>query len=352
MPEVILTVGGRQYGGWKSVDIRRGIEQIAGSFELSVTERWAGQDQMWPIRQGDECTVAAEGETLITGYVDDVRPFFDAKEHGLTVSGRDKTGDLVDCSAVAKSGEWRGRTLLQVAQDIVKPFGISVRAETDIGAAFKTAALQEGETAFEALDRAARMRGVLLVSDAVGGLVITRAGRERIATALVQGENILSARTDFSMRDRFSRYICKGQSAGYNTSTPEQNAQPRGEAEDRGVTRYRLLLIVAEDVADSKGLKERALWEAAVRLGRSARPTVTVQGWRHADGFWLPNRLVRIDCPYMYLNQDMLIVSVGYRLDDNGTTAELELCRREAFELLPTPEPPARDDGGGLSLWG
>ena len=54
MPEVILTVGGRQYGGWKSVDIRRGIEQIAGSFELSVTERWAGQDQMRPIRQGDD----------------------------------------------------------------------------------------------------------------------------------------------------------------------------------------------------------------------------------------------------------------------------------------------------------
>jgi prophage tail gpP-like protein len=337
MPDVVLTVGGKQYAGWKEVEIRRGIEQVAGTFVLSVSERWAGQNEMWPIRHGEECTLSVDGEILITGYVDDLLPFFDAQQHGVTVVGRDKTGDLVDCSAVSNSGQWQGRTLLQVAQDIAKPFEIAVRAETDVGKPFTTAALQEGETAFEALERAARMRGVLLISDARGGLSIARAGAERIATALAQGENILSARASFSMRDRYSSYICKGQNIGFDESTPDQNAQPKGTAQDTGVQRYRPLIIVAENVSDAKGLKDRAIWEAAVRLGRSARPQITVQDWRHTDGLWLPNYLVPVRCPYLYLDAEMLIVAVTYRLNDNGTTAEIELCRPEAFKMLPTP---------------
>ncbi|MGE4406037.1 phage baseplate assembly protein [Pseudomonas sp.] len=346
MPDVILTVNGQRYGGWTEVEIRRGIEQVSGTFELTVTERWAGQDQMWPIRQGEECTLTVDGAVLISGYVDEILPFFDDQEHSVTVVGRDKTGDLVDCSAIAKTGEWKGRTLLQVARDIAAPFGIKVTAEVPVGAPFKTAALQEGESAFEALERAARMRGVLLISDAQGDLVITRAGRERVGTALVQGQNILSGRATFSLRDRFSTYICKGQDLGSDWSTPEQNAQPKAEAKDAGVSRYRPLLIVAEDVADAKGLKDRALWEAAVRLGRSARPAITVQGWSHEGGLWLPNRLVPVDCPYLYLAREMLIVAVSYRLGDQGTTAEIELCRPEAFELLPVPEPASEE-----SLW-
>ncbi|KJS28554.1 MAG: hypothetical protein VR64_23960 [Desulfatitalea sp. BRH_c12] len=338
MPDVRLTVNDAVYGGWQEVLIRRGIEQVAGTFELTVTNRWAGQSRMWPIRHGEQCTLTADGAVLIKGYVDDVLPMFDANQHAVTVVGRDKTGDLVDCSAIVQSGEWRNRTLLQVAQDIARPFDISVRAETAVGPAFKSAALQEGETAFEALERAARMRGVLLLSDAHGDLVIARAGAQRIKTALVQGDNVKGGRGTFSMRNRYRDYICKGQNVGFDTSTPEHNAGPQGKAADAGVTRYRPLVIIAEDIGDTQGLKERAVWEAAVRMGRSARPVLTVQGWQHADGLWLPNFIVPVRCPYLYLDQDMLIVSVTYTINERGTQAEIELCRPEAFKLLPVPE--------------
>ena len=338
MPEVILYVGNKRYGGWKDVTIRRGIEQISGTFELSVTDRWSGQDQAWQVHQGDECSVKVGDTVLIKGYVDEVLPFFANEDHGVTIVGRDKTGDLVDCSAISKTGEWKGRTLLQVAEDIAKPFGISVTDTVGLSETFKQSALQEGETAFEALERAARMRGVLLVSDEDGNLVITRAGTSRVNTALVQGQNILSARGSFSFRDRFSTYICKGQNVGLDLSTPEQNSQPKGEAPDSQVKRYRPLIIVAEDIADSKGLKDRAMWEAAVRMGRSARPVITVQGWEHDAGLWLPNTLVRVDCPYLYLAEELLIVAVTYQVNDRGTTAELELCRPAAFDLRAVPE--------------
>lgn len=344
MPDVTLTVNGTTYGGWKTATVRRGIEQVAGSFELTVSDRWSGQDERWPIRKGDACTLKESGDVLITGYVDDAIPFFDSKQHGITVTGRDKTGDLVDCSAIVKTGQWKDRTLLQVATDICKPFGIPVTDEAGADTPFKTAALQEGETAWEALERAGRMRGVLLVSDGKGGLVITRAGTGRINTPLVQGKNIKVGRGAFSMRDRHSVYTCKGQAVGFDTSSPEQNASPVGEATDPAVTRYRPLVILAESTSDAAGLKNRAMWEAAVRKGRSARPVFTVQGWRHADGLWSPNLLVPVKCPYLDLDQEMLVVSVAHTIG-RGSYCELELGLPEGFELAALSEP--EDD----SVW-
>lgn len=345
MPDVVLTVNGQQYGGWKKAAVRIGIEQISGSFELEVTERWAGRSEPWPIRHGEACTVQVDGETVITGHVDDVLPQFDATQHGVTVVGRDATGDLVDCSAIAKSSEWQGRTLLQVAEDLARPFGVKVIAETEVGAPFQRSRLQQGETVFEALERAARMRGVLLVSDGQGNLVITRAGKQRIGTALVQGGNILRGSATFSLRERFSRYVCKGQAPGSDFSSSEQNAQIESKpAADGEVKRYRPLIVIAESSSDTRGLNDRALWEAAVRLGRSARPVITVQGWRHADGLWRPNRLVQVAAPYFHLDREMLIVSVAYTIGEGGTFTELELCRPEAFQLLPIPEPENEGD--------
>lgn len=345
MSELLLEVNNRRYGGWQEVRVRRSIEQLSATFDLRVTERWSGQAEPWPIQRGDACSVRLDGELAVTGYVDDTIPRFGAKSHSVQVIGRDKTADLIDCSAIFKTGRWRDRTLLQIAVDLVKPYGISVRiaAGIDIGARFKKFAIQESETVFEALDRLARMRGLLLISDGQGGLLISRAGRERIKTPLVQGRNILGGGGRLSLRDRYSDYIVKGCEPGSDWSTPEQNAQPQGIAKDPAVKRYRPLIIIAESSGNRDRLTDRAIWEAAVRMGRSARPVISVQGWRHASGLWLPNRLTKVDCPYLKLGREMLIVACTYIKGKSGTFTELELARPEAFELLAMPEPQEED---------
>jgi prophage tail gpP-like protein len=69
-PVVELTVGGKRYGGWESVKISRSIEALTGSFSLSISENWAGQDQPWPIGEGDECVISISGVSVITGFID------------------------------------------------------------------------------------------------------------------------------------------------------------------------------------------------------------------------------------------------------------------------------------------
>lgn len=347
MPDLTLIVNGHEYAGWKEVRVRRSLESMTPTFDMLVSDRWAGQSSSWAIRAGDACQVFLDGHLVATGNVDESLPFFDSSSHGIQIVGRGKTADLIDCSAISGSGEWHNRKLGQIAADICKPFGIVVVVATDQGAAFKKFALQEGETAFEALERLARQRGVFYQENAQGQLVISSAGTERIKTALVQGENIKAGSGTFSLRDRYSQYVCKGSAPGSAWATPEQNASPSGKADDGNVKRYRPLIILSETPGDSAKLKDRAIWEAAVRMGRSARPALTfAPGWQHQAGLWLPNILVACKVPYFQLDRDMLIASCTWSKDSNGSRTEIELVRPEAFELLAIKEQAEE------SLWG
>lgn len=347
MPDLILIVNGKEYGGWKEVRVRRSLEAMTPTFDLLVSDRWAGQASPWQIRPGDACQVFLDGHIVATGYVDESLPFFSATDHGIQVVGRGKTADLIDCSAVFGSGEWHNRKLDQIAVDLCKPFGIEVVVAANQGAAFKQFAIQEAETVFESLERLARQRGVFYQENAQGQLVVCTAGTTRIETALVQGENVKEGSGTFSLRDRYSEYICKGQAVGFRWSTPEQNASPSGRAEDGNVSRYRPLIILGETPGDNAKLKDRAIWEAAVRMGRSARPVLTVApGWTHQSGLWLPNQVVACQVPYMRLDRDMLIASCTWIKDSGGSRTEIELVRPEAFDRI------AIEEQAEKSLWG
>ena len=332
-----LKIDGTFYGGWKSMRATRSIEQMAGAFELEVTDRWPGQPAANPIRPGQACQLLLDGNPVITGYVDTVMADYDAGQHSIRISGRDKTADLVDCSAIHKSGQWHNVKLDQLARDLIKPFGIALVVEADIGAAFSSWNIQEGESVFECLERAARMRALLLTSNAEGNLVITRAGQSRVDVVLAEGKNIKAARAEFSWKDRFSRYTAKGQGRlGADGET--EHAAPAGTVVDEIVTRHRPLIVLAESHSQNATLRDRAEWERNVRRGRSARGSITVQGWT-SDGksLWQPNTLASVTSPLLWLpdTAEMLIVGCTYSLDDmSGTLTELAIARPESFQLL------------------
>lgn len=352
-PDVQLRIDGQAYGGWKQISVERGIEACCNAFELSVTERWAGQDTARPIRPGVACEIAIDGEIVITGFVDDVAIAHSATDHTVTVRGRDKTADLVDCSAVHRTGAWSNVALAQIAADVARPFGVQVVVETDIGAAFPQWQIQEGETAFECIERAARMRGVLLTTSAAGALVLTRASSAHSGAALVLGQNLKSASGTFTTRDRYSAYTVKGTMPGTDLTTPEQHASPSAAALDEGVTRYRPLVVVAEDNGDPSVLADRAAWERNVRYGRAARVDAVVQGWRAGRGLWTPNTLVRYQDSFMGLDGDLLIANARLTLDGEGFSAQLALTRREAFDVAPLPlKKQKKSKSGGAQLEG
>jgi prophage tail gpP-like protein len=363
-PDVTLQVNGSSYAGWQTIGITLGIEQIAGTFDLTTTERWPNQPSAWRINPGDACTLSIGSTQVISGYVDDFDPSYDKSSHTIKITGRDKTGDLVDSAAVHKAGEWRNASLTRIAKDLCTPFGINVIAQVDVGKPFACFAIWHSETAFECLDRAARMRGVLLLSDGNGNLILGRTGTQRIATPLIKGQNIEAATGHFSWKNRFSQYIVKGQTAmGAGTwdhpaadssalaNEPKHYFQTKASVNDTAITRYRPHVTIAYQ-GDGSTYQDRATWERNIRIGKGNRVTYTVTGWEHSTGLWLPNQLVQIQDDFMGYDGDLLISQVRFTLtEETGTQAAMDLCLPSAFELINLPDKHRRRGKAEVPRW-
>lgn len=341
---IILRVDGQLYSGWQKVRVTRSLRDIAGDFELHLTRKWDDAKVM-TIREGSACTIHIGNDLVLTGYVDDFIPSYDAKEVSWVVSGRSKTSDLVDCSAIYKSGQWQTVTIDKVARDICKPFGIEVVVECDLGAAFPRVAIEQGETCFELLDRLAKQRAVLLTTNEKGQLVLTQASEQAIGASLILGENILAARGNFSMRDRASEWIVKGSSYGGgttwdNTPTTTIGGQ-KATISDPDVPRYRPRIIIAEDITTVAGASKRGQWQKQRSIGEGTQTEITVAGWRtqgmkgDSGPLWRINRMCPIKDEIQGLDVNWLIVAVTLMEDDQaGRETIINLTPREAM-LIP-----------------
>lgn len=358
MPDDIeLIVGGKVFAGWRSAGVSRAMDAAAGTYSLSVTDKWSEQSEPWQLSPGDACEVRVGGEVLITGYIDIVRPGFGPNERKMEVQGRDKSGDMVDCSAIHKPDHWKSIGLLQLAQTLAKPFGISVKAETNLGAPLTQVKLQQGESALEAIHRHAKMRKVLVMPDGKGGLLLTRTGSRKAAVQLVEGRNVKSADGNLDWSERYSDYVVKGQASYSDKTDGKAEAHAAATAKDPGVTRYRPLLVVNDGETNAATAKERATWEANTRIGKSAGATLTVVGWRETEGgpLWQPNTLVRVESRTLQLNGEMLVRQVTYIRDEQGTIAKLELVSPQTYDPEPPDSPKAkkgRKGKGKGSSWG
>lgn len=338
---VELLVGGRAYAGWKRVEIQRSIEQIAGGFVLELTQRWPGIDAAPGLREGLPCQVLLDGDVVVTGYIDMFEPELTDSSSSIRVEGRDRTGDLVDCSAIHKGGQWSNASLERIVRDIAAPFGIPVVLQDGLsqGAAFKTFALEDGERAFDAIDRACRLRSVLCSSTPLGEIWLGEAGDTETGVTLEEGVNLKRISATHSWKDRFSRVIVKAQTAGDDESWAQGAAQLKSEATDEEIDRYRPLVLQAEQGDNRAVLSDRAAWEVGVRMGRGKRGKAVVVGWRmgkdgREGGLWQPNTLARVVSPRMNLDLDVLIVACAYTLTEQGAVTELTFARPEAFDQV------------------
>ncbi|TXH38779.1 MAG: hypothetical protein E6Q98_02975 [Rhodospirillaceae bacterium] len=361
-----LMVGGQLYEGWTEVAVTRSVENAVSTFDLGLSERWARLtsdgsalvllDQSgavpWRIQPCMPCEILMDGETVITGYVDSYNPTYSASDHSVRVTGRSRTADIADCSAIVPGGQFTGYDLGQIARTLCATVGVGVDIETDLGAPFPDVQVQQGETIFELIERLSRLRAVLVRDAPSGNLVLARAGKGRAAGSLRQGVNILSASATLSAAERYSDYIVKGQQAATDAIPGTQATEPIGKARDPGITRYRPKLVIAEGQTDIATAVDRATWEKLTRAANGVRATITVQDWRDPNSgrLWAPNEMAYVDSSWLAVQRDLLIAGVTYRLSEGGTTCELSLAPPEAYTPEPVDPSAAANLGGAFAI--
>lgn len=350
-----LHIGGRVYEGWTGVTVTRTIEDAASAFSLDATIRYPGSGNPVQILPGATCRVSLDDLDVITGYIGAIGVQTDSDGSAVTIAGRSKTGDLVDCSPTWKGGVWTRRTISQIASDLCAPFGIEVvtLAESD---PIPSVRVQTGETVFDLLDRLARLRGLLLTDDAAGRLVITRGGLTSARGGLTLPGNVLESSVALDVSKRFSDYICRGQTVGDDQGSGTTVSAVSGSAKDAIVERHRPLIVTPPTAVDRAGARAFAAWEASTRAGKSISYNCKVVGWRQWESddapLWTPNEVVRVQDTSCGVDAKMLLTGVTFSLDEQGTFTELQLAPQAGFELVgPLSRPKFASPQKGIAIW-
>jgi prophage tail gpP-like protein len=333
---ITLKAGGLVYSGWTEIEVNRSMENLSGYFSISLTDKSTDNiKKLFTVKSGDACQVSVNGKQVLDGYVDKIKPKYDANSHSITLSGRDRAADLVDCAVINGTGQWKGLKLEQIIAEICKPFKIKVTANFDTGAAIGNFAVDQGMTAFEAIQKLCAFKSCLAISDNVGGILLTRASTEVLSTPLIEGGNILSAEAEYDASMRYSEYIVKGQSQGDDFIGLLNSTGAKAIVKDENVTRYRPIVIVLDaEMTRDKALL-RARWEAAVKHGKARVYTIVVNGWEQKDKkLWDINKLVRIKSPMLGIDENLIIAGLIYKLDDGGETTEIALTDPKAYQVL------------------
>ncbi len=346
-PTYALIIDGVKWDFWSSLSLSRAIDRMGGEFRAELTTKPEEGFLSSTMKAGLPVQVEIDGNTVLDGYIDIVTHRYNATSASISVVGRDKTADLIDCAATTDGPyEFRGQKLDAIIRHVIKPFGINLTVQADVGAAFSRVAIQPGETAYDFIERACRFRAVLAVSDGIGGIVIIKPEDAPAAGEIVYGKNILEGSVTLDWTNRFSLYVLKGQAEGSDSSSAEETSSPEGRASDELVTRHRPTVITSEAQGFGQTMKERSEWECKVRRGRSVAASYVVQGWyedAHSKSLWRPNTKTKVSDPKRAVQRELLIISVNYTIDGTGTKTRLDLALPEAYNLVAEIEPESDD---------
>lgn len=339
--------GAQVFTGWTSVTVDTSLEEAVSAVQLEVAGIVGASEDM--VLDGDPIEVWCGSERMFSGYCDEVQPVESSRDTKVTLSGRSRTCDLVDCSAPAKV--WRGVRLDDWIAELISAYATGINDQagvlTTVVPRIKT---QVGESIFDAIDRVTREMRVLVTDDENGLLTFTRAGAEaRAADRLRLPGNVLEMQGRQSGRDRFSTIEVKGQTVDGN----DAELFASGTFQDRRVRRFRRLVIVPEQGLRTADAAKRAQWEAATRAGRSVQYTYTVQGWLQSSGdAWRKNSIVLVDDPRRrFVGTPMLITAVRYSLSASGTTCALTVSPPSAYTPEPMREPARRGGASSSGRW-
>ncbi|MBU8538732.1 phage baseplate assembly protein [Falsiroseomonas tokyonensis] len=358
-----LLVDGRLYSSWTDIRVTRGLEQASAAFAFGIARGWEGAGEVWPVLPFAKVELRFGDDLVLTGHIDRMDANIAADSSSVTIAGRSLTGDLVDCMPHINGTEFRRTGLVAIARALAAPIGIQVVEEVDCGEPFALERFERTDTAWQIIERLARMRGVLATDDAEGRLVLTRALTRRASGALVLGENIISASAEIDGGKRFRKYLVLSQSpsaAARQVEIDEPEQLPNGgaqsaivaTAEDPEVPRNRLRIMRAEGDGTAADARARALWAAATSRAQGLALRVEVPGWRQPDGrLWQVNEVTSVNIPWLQLEHDLLVKEVEFTLNAKaGRRTSMTLTPPEA--LTPEPIPAPRTGSGGGLIWG
>lgn len=342
IPEI--QIDGTRYDAWTELQVRKSLDQFSHGWTATYVDRWAPRREPWAILPGLTADLSLAGETLVTGYVTQSSWRVSEGQYQASIGARSLTGDLVDCAPFADaSGQIRNATLENLIRQICLPFGILVQDDSGDTREFKKFDIELGESAFDAIDRACKSRGVLPQTTGLGEIRLLKA--DQFSRSVELPADYAHARAmDYTEESRHSDYYVLGQHPGDENFKAAAVVDQSGLAQDGQIERWRPLVIMTDAPVSAEDLAAQAKWERNVRAGRSETVRYTTAHVLAPDGKpWEPGLLCKMNDTILRVTGTLILRAVSWSWSDRGPSVELELTRPEAYSQS---EIPLRQSGG------
>lgn len=333
-----LKINNTEYSQWQEIQIVKSMQSASGGFTLTTFNFFPGELQKWDMNIGDECKVLIDSQPVITGYVDGINPSYGPSGRTVTISGRDKVADLIDCDHDQTVNEWKKTSVTNILRSVCSPFGITVsidsRVTGDANKKIDSFKANEGEKAIDIIHRACAAFDLLVISTGDGKLTVTKAAANDFVRDSIQtNANIITGEYSGNNRDRYSRYKVKGIGVGEDTKQIRDYTQIVGVVSDSVVSRFRPKVLFSEINGDNGKAYDRAAWEKQLSAGLSRAIIYTTPGWTQTNGkIWAINKLVRIKDDTFGIDNNMLIDSVVFNFKkDEGEYTVLKVVDKKTY---------------------
>ena len=276
------------------------------------------------------------GEMAITGYVETRQVAYTAEQHGIEIVGHSKNKAAVDASVMHKTMEFKDKSFMKIATDLLKPLGLTISAKTAISEKpFPRVNIAHGTSVHEQIETMARLRGVTLGTDLQGNYT-ARTSFEQGGDKLEEGKNILEGRETLtmSMSGGGSGNYNYGQQPGSNEKFGAKVAHdPQGKSTNSnkglGPGLHAPNTSVVNMPGDKIDAKTNADMEGDRRDYEKFEVTIVVQGWlKPSGGLWKPGEMVHVKSPMLIVDEKLKLMKADFTQDNkSGTRTTLLLTK-------------------------
>lgn len=256
-----------------------------------------------------------------------------------TLTDEEKAKQLKDMELRLRK-QLRSASVVDIINEIAAPYGIPVKVGSgvDIGKRFRGFRLNDGETAVEAIARAAKERDLIIYTETGAEIVIGQVTDEA-PRAIVPGNNVepISGGVGGDATGLGSTYIVTGHGAHHLFGDKPDKHVARFDSPHIPV--YRPIVVMAQTGTKADELIKQAKRLANAREGRALTVGYQFPGWRAPDGgIWMPNQMYHVRDERLrlgngvYVDEPLVASTVVLTMEhEAGANASVEFKRRGAF---------------------
>jgi prophage tail gpP-like protein len=330
---VSLLIDDKIFKFWTDIRINRSIDNIdTVEFSAPFDSDASSFRKVFKPFSFKSIDVDVSGEIIFKGVMMGVTPVLENIGKIISVSCYSKIGVLNDCTLPASLYplEFRDMNLKDIADAIVKPFGLGVEFASNPGTPFKFESVKGDETALSFLVDLAKQKNLIITNTVSGDLLFQQSVIIGNPVAnLSQGSSpVVSITPLFNPQNYYSHIT---------------GLEPVSELSDGSqvtVKNTRLLGVLRPDtfiVPDVTNGDVKAAVNAKIgrMFGNMVTYNIKVNTWRDpSDNLWKPNTTITLHAhdAMIYKNYEFVIRRVDFERNNKSESATLSVVIPGSFE--------------------